>query len=220
LESIAALVVGSFVLTTAVAIFWGAVNSVYDLWMGQNDPGGVTLGAFAAALFTIGLKIALTFVTRWIGRKTGNPAVQALAYDHRNDVIAASGVCVGIVFSRLGYHWVDPVAGALVALVILRTGIHILREASRDLTDAVPGHELHQRLSAIVTGVPGVRAAEEIMAHRFGPYLVLNVIIGVDGTLSVAEGDRIATAVEQTLVRELEMVQRVYVHYHPVRTRA
>ncbi|MCK7481890.1 MAG: cation transporter [Candidatus Moduliflexus flocculans] len=31
LESIAAVVVGAFVLTTAVAIFWDAINRVYDL---------------------------------------------------------------------------------------------------------------------------------------------------------------------------------------------
>jgi len=31
LESIAAVVIGAFVLTTAVAIFWDAINRVYDL---------------------------------------------------------------------------------------------------------------------------------------------------------------------------------------------
>jgi len=30
-ESIAALVVGAFVITTGLAIFWDSVNSVYDL---------------------------------------------------------------------------------------------------------------------------------------------------------------------------------------------
>ena len=44
LESIAALVVGSFVITTAVAIFWNAVNNVYDLLAGQGDFGGATVG--------------------------------------------------------------------------------------------------------------------------------------------------------------------------------
>ena len=220
MESIAALVVGAFVLTTAVAIFWDAVNKVYDLWSGLGDPGGVTMGALAAALFTVGLKIGLAFITQWLGRRTGNPVVKTLAYDHRNDIFAGIGVCIGIVCSRMGYTWVDPLAGAVVALVILRTGIHILNEASGDLTDAVPGRELHNQLAAVVRGVAGVRELEELMAHRFGPYLVLNVIIGIDGTLSVTEGDRIATEVEQALVRELEMVQRVHVHYHPAKADA
>ena len=34
------LVVGSFVITTAVTIFWNAVNNVYDLLVGQGYFGG------------------------------------------------------------------------------------------------------------------------------------------------------------------------------------
>ena len=36
LESIAALMVGAFVITTAVAIFWDAINRVYDLLGGPG----------------------------------------------------------------------------------------------------------------------------------------------------------------------------------------
>lgn len=216
LESIAALVVGAFVLTTAVAIFWDAVNKVYDLWTGQSDFGGASLGALAISLFTVGLKVALTLITRQIGRQTNNPAVSALAYDHRNDIFAASAAGVGIFLGRAGYPWVDPLAGAIVALIILRTGIEILRESSADLMDTVPGRELHQRIVQVLMTIPGVQQVEETQAHRFGPYLVVNVTVGIDGALSLAEGDSIATQVEQTLCREIDLLQRVHVHYHPV----
>ncbi|MFH1563789.1 MAG: cation diffusion facilitator family transporter [Nitrospirota bacterium] len=96
LESIAAMVVGAFVLTTAIVIFWDAVNKVYDLWVGQGDFNGASLGALAVAVFTVGIKIALNSITRQIGRQTNNPAVLALAYDHRNDIFAASAVSLGI----------------------------------------------------------------------------------------------------------------------------
>jgi len=215
LESIAALVVGAFVLTTAVAIFWDAVNKVYDLWMGQGDFTGASVGALAVALFTVGAKIALTLITQQLGRQTNNPAVSALAYDHRNDIFAASAASVGIFLGRMGYPWIDPLAGALVALIILRTGIEIMRESSEDLMDTVPGHELHQRIVQLLMAVPGVQQVEETRAHRFGPYLVINVTIGIDGSLSVADGDQIATQVECALRREIDLVRRVYVHYHP-----
>jgi divalent metal cation (Fe/Co/Zn/Cd) transporter len=54
-----------------------------------------------------------------------------------------------------------------------------------------------------------------VHSHRFGPYLVVNVTIGISGEISVIEGDRIATAVEQLLITNIEMVRKVYVHYHP-----
>jgi cation diffusion facilitator family transporter len=215
LESIAALAVGAFVVTTAIAIFWDAVNKVYDLWTTKNDFGGASLAALAVGLLTVGMKIALTAMTQRIGKQTNNSAILALACDHRNDIYAASAASAGIFLGRMGYTWVDPLAGALVALVILRTGIEILRKSSDDLMDTVPGKMLNHEVTQILSNILGVRQVEEILAHRFGEYLVINVTIGIDGSLTVTEGDRIASEVEHELYRRISLLKRVHVHYHP-----
>jgi cation diffusion facilitator family transporter len=216
LESIAALIVGAFVLTTAVAIFWDAVNRVYDLLSAGAATAGATEGAQFAALFTVGLKIYLSWRTRRIGRQTGNPVVLAIAYDHRNDIFSAAAASVGIFLARHGYPWFDPLAGALVALVILRTGLGILRQSSGDLMDTVPTAELRKKVEASVARMPGVLAVQEMQAHRFGPYIVINLTIAVDGAVSVAEGDAISSRVERALHRDIDLLQRVHVHYHPL----
>ncbi len=215
LESIAALIVGAFVITTAVAIFWDAINKVYGLWTGQVTFEGAAPIALAVAIFTIMLKIVLMVYTRRIGKMTSNLAVSALAKDHRNDVFAASGAALGIFLGRNGLPWGDPLAGAIVALLILRTGIMVLSEASADLMDTVPGDELAEQVHKLLVDVPGVMCVEEVYAHRFGPYLVMNVTVGIDGSLSVAAGDSIACAVEQRLYEKVDLLRRVHVHYHP-----
>lgn len=215
MESIAAVVVGSFVMTTAIAIFWDAVNSVYDLLVGQDGFGGAAIGALWVALFTVALKLGLAVWTQRIGQRTQNAAVLALAYDHRNDVFSALTAAIGIFFGRMGYPWVDPLVGALVALIILRTGIEILRESTADLMDTLPGQALAEQITGLLDAVPGVEQVEEVHAHRFGPYLVVNVTIGIDGSLSVTEGDEIASQVERTLIESIEFMRRVHVHYHP-----
>ncbi len=217
LESIAALIVGAFVITTAIAIFWNAANSVYDFLIGERNFTGATAGALWVALLTIIIKLGLTIFTHRIGQKTKNAAVLALAYDHRNDIFSASAAATGIFLGRMGYPWVDPLAGALVALVILRTGIEIIRESTTDLMDTVPGHSLARQITQLLCTIPGVKQVEEIHAHRFGPYLVVNITIGVDGSLSVAAGDEVASQVERTLYEHVELMRRVHVHYHPVR---
>jgi cation diffusion facilitator family transporter len=215
MESIAAVVVGSFVMTTAIAIFWDAINNVYDLMVGQGDFSGAAIGALWVALLTVALKLGLAVFTQRVGQQTQNAAVLALACDHRNDVFSALAATVGIFFGRMGYPWIDPLAGALVALVILRTGIEILRESTADLMDTLPGRALAQQITELLSSIPGVKQVEEIQAHRFGPYLVANVTIGVEGSLSVADGDKIATQVEHTLTEHIEFMRRVHVHYHP-----
>jgi cation diffusion facilitator family transporter len=215
LESIAALVVGAFVITTAVAIFWDAVTKIYDLWSGQATSEGAAPVALAVALFTVVVKIGLTLYTRRIGKVTGNVAVAALAMDHRNDIFAASGAALGIFLSLIGLPWGDPLAGAIVALLVLRTGISILSDASAELMDTVPGDELAAQVQDVLADVPGVMCVEEVYAHRFGPYLVLNLTVGIDGSLSVAAGDSIASAVERRLYDRIDLLRRVHVHYHP-----
>jgi cation diffusion facilitator family transporter len=176
--------------------------------------------ALGVALFTVALKIVLTIFTRRIGQDTENAAVIALAYDHRNDLMSALAASIGIFLGRQGYLWVDPLAGAIVALFVLRTGIQIIRESSYDLMDTVPGKTLSTKITTLLEPISEVIQIEEIHAHRFGPYLVVNLTIGVDGGLKVAEGDQIANRVEETLYQNIELLSRVYVHYHPARSQA
>ena len=217
LESIASLVVGAFVVTTAVAIFWDAINNVFELLVGETTSQGAELIALWIALFTVIIKIFLTVFTRRIATKTKSPAVLALAYDHRNDIFSATGAAIGIYLGRAGYPWVDPAVGALVALLVLRTGIEIIRQSSSDLMDAVPSRSLAMQISKLLKEIPEVGRLEEVHAHRFGPYMVVNLTIGVDGNLSVQEGDRIATEVERKVIRSIDLIRQVYVHYHPVK---
>lgn len=217
LESIAALVVGSFVVTTAIAIFWEAVNNVFDTVTGATDRTHVSAIALWVALLTVVAKIGLTLYTRRAAMQSGNAAIMALARDHRNDIFSAAGAAIGILISRLGYAWGDPLVGAVVAVVVFLTGLQILRESSAELMDAVPSVALDREVRAVLREMSGLRAVEEVQAHRFGPYFVLNVTVGIDGDLTVREGDQIASQVERALASRVKLVRRVYVHYHPVR---
>lgn len=213
-ESIAALAVSAFVITTGIALFWDAVRNVYNV-LTDRTPEQVNLWALWIALFTVCAKIVLTIYTKRAASAVGNAAILALARDHRNDIFTAIGAASGIILSRLGYPWGDPLVGGVVALIVLWTGIQILRESSEELMAAVPGEELEIQTREALRDIAGLKAVEEVQAHRFGPYFILNITIGVDGTNTVAAGDRIASEVEQTLFSKIALVKRVYVHYHP-----
>lgn len=215
LESIAALVVGAFVITTGAAIFWDSVNSAFDLFVGTAPQLKVRLFALVVAVATIISKIFLMLHANRIGQTTGNLAISALARDHRNDIFASTGAAIGILLNMLGMAWGDPMAGAVVALIVAKTGLDILREASSDLMDNVPSKELAAQIHELLHGMGEIKSIEEIHAHRFGPYLVVNLTIGIEGDLSVREADRIAGTAEKTLISGIEMLRKVYVHYHP-----
>jgi len=214
-ESIGSLLIGSFVITTALAVFWDAVDKIWDFADGVADFTTSHPFALYVALGTVMVKIILTWYIRRLGQETQNPVVAALAFDHRNDLFSASAATVGIFLGQRGFPWVDPLAGALVAVLIFRTGLFILRESSTDLMAIIPSRDLAQRISALLREIDGVTQLEELQAHRFGPHIVVNLTIGIDGTLSVFEGDRIASQVEEVLLASTPNLRRVHVHYHP-----
>lgn len=215
LETIAAIIVGSFIITTALAIFWNSISTVFELIIGQSDFKGPHYIALYVAIFTVILKIILTRWTFKLGKSINNAAILALASDHRNDIFAASAAVIGIFLGRLGFFWVDPLAGAFVSVIIFNTGIVIIRESSEDLMDVVPGKTLCFRIEEVLSPLSEIKVIEEIHAHRFGPYFVINITIGLDGSLNIKEGDKIATIVEERIKENIEFIRKVYVHYHP-----
>ncbi len=216
MESIAAVVVGAFVMTTAVVIFYDAVDEVYQLWIGKSQFRGAEPVALWVALVTVILKVWLTMLTGRIGRETGSIAVLAVARDHRNDIFSITAAAVGIFLGR-SYPWVDPMAAAVVAVLIMYTGITILRESSADLMNVLPSKPVAERIRRLIEVLPDVQQVEEIHAHRIGSHLMVDVTIGIDGNLTVADGDQIANRVEDTLRDNIEFLHRVSVHYHPSR---
>jgi cation diffusion facilitator family transporter len=214
-ESVAALVVGAFVMATAVAIFWESVNTAFDILTGNAEQKPVRAFALIVVTVTIAIKILLMLQASSAGRKTANLAVTALASDHRNDILASVGAGLGILFSLLGKPIFDPLAGAVVAILVFKTGIDILRASTSELMDDLPPRDIESRIRTVISGIREVETLEAVHAHRFGPYLVVNMTIGIDGGLTVSEGDRIADLAEERLCRNIEMLRRVYIHYHP-----
>lgn len=217
LESIAAVVVGAFVITTAISIFWASINNVYELLTEISDFQGASQLALWIALFTIILKIWLSIWTSSIGKQTNSSVITALAADHRNDIFSALAATIGIIFGQMGFLWVDPLAGGIVSIIILLTGVEIIRESTADLMNTLPGKDLTADIRNKLKSLDEVLEVEEIHGHRFGLYMVVNITIGISPDFTVAEGDRIATRVEEILTDEIEYMRRVFVHYHPAR---
>lgn len=215
-ETIAALVVGAFVITTGFAIFWDSVNVAFDLMTGEIAVMAVRSFALYTAIATIVIKIILMIQARFVGYATKNIAVIAIARDHRNDIFASLGAAIGMSLSMLGTIWADPAAGAIVAIIVAKTGFDILREATDDLMDDVPDKELDEQIKAALLDDASIRRIDEIHAHRFGPYLVANITICIDGSLSVARADLIATIAEKKLLERIDMLRKVYIHTHPI----
>jgi len=216
LESIAAIVVGAFILTTGIAIFWESINKVYELITNTEIGRSASGWALVIAIGTFCLKIFLYYYTSRTAKRTHNPTLRALTNDHLNDIMASVAVIIGVIMGRLGYYWMDPAAGAIVALYIVKTGIEIIMDSSSELMDSLPDDEFTRELRDVSMLVRGVKGIEELGIHRFGPYYTISMTIAVAGELSIDEAHEISHDVEERLLKHFDNgLRKVHIHYHP-----
>jgi cation diffusion facilitator family transporter len=216
LETISAIVVGAFILTTGITIFWESINKVYELLTGVDAGRSASAWALMIAIFTFAVKLGLYFYTRKTAKHTHNPTLRALANDHLNDIMASVAVIVGVVLGRMGYYWMDPAAGAVVAIYIIKTGVEIIMDSSSELMDHIPDDDFGKELRDLTLLVEGVKGIEELGVHRFGPYYTISMTISVAGNISIDEGHNISHKVEQRLLDHFNNgLRKVHIHYHP-----
>src|SRR2546430_15795672 len=85
------------------------------------------------------------------GQQLSSDLLIADAAHTRADVFITIGVLIGVLFSRQGHAWVDPVVAILVALLIVRVAYQILSRAVPVLVDerAIPEPTIRQSAQAV-----------------------------------------------------------------------
>ena len=202
MESIAALIVGSFVITTAIAIFWTAVNGIFDQWQGKAEAGSANLGAlWVAPVHRGGQDRPDRLYPRRRGkdRQPGHPRPgfrpsQRRLFGpgrQRGHLFGPPGPPLGRPSGRRPGRPAHPAHRHRHP-----APVHRRPDGSR-----CPAISWTARIRSVLDRIPDIRSVEEIHAHRFGPYFVINLTIGIDGAMDVRSGDAIATRVEEDVDR-------------------
>ena len=167
----------------------------------------------AVLVATLGTNILVAWYENRRGFQLGSELLIADAAHTRTDVFITIGVLMGVLFSRQGYVWVDPVVAIGVALLIVRVAYQILSRTVPVLVDerAIPEPTIRESAQAVA----GVRSAYGIRS-RGGKAGVryAEVTIAVDRGANVAAAHAIADAVEERLKQDLEL-REVTVHVEP-----
>ncbi|HOP69776.1 MAG: cation diffusion facilitator family transporter [Dethiobacteria bacterium] len=152
----------------------------------------------------------------------GSESLLASAWDHRSDVFSSLGVLLSVVGSILGAHlniqwlrYLDPLAGLLMACLIVKVALEILSRSIRHLMDAAPREELMEEIRQLAEGTEGVRGVSWIRGRYVGSRLYIDLAIKVEGTKTVHEGHRIAHSIKDAILEADTGVGDVLVHVDP-----
>lgn len=209
-ESVAAVVVAAIMGLIGLDVAASAAMAVFRPQLEAPHGAAIWVGLFSA-LYMFGVYLH----NIRLSARTGSKALAAAAYDNRSDALTSVGTVVGILGARAGWTWMDPVAGFVIALIIIRTAWHIGAEAGHSLMDGFDVKEL-ESIRLRVRRVEGVTGVLDARARQLGNVTAIEVTISVDPALNVMEAHAISDRVERALLSQ-RSVKHVHVHIEPER---
>lgn len=207
-ETLGALLIVIFLSVSIFELLRGAVARLAE----GSAPPTVSLESLGLLAVTLGLNVMVTVVEGRAGRRLNSELLLADAVHTRTDVLITVAVLGGLVLSRLGLWWADPVLAIIVAAMVGRAGYAIVRRAMPSLVDERAYDAQTIRHEAEM--VPGVHAAYSIRSRGAANTLFAELTIAVDGRSDVTSAHGIADAVEDRLRNALQF-QEVVVHVEP-----
>jgi cation diffusion facilitator family transporter len=209
-ESLSALLVALVILATGGWILSTSIHSIIDNRF--QSPGMI---AVVAAFLTILIKEWLYRFTQKTGTELASPSLLAIAKDHRKDAITSISTLVGVSGAYFGLRIMDPLAAGLTAFFILHVGYQTFRDAAHDLMDGSAPPDFIEKVTRLAESVERVEHVHDIRGRRTGQYMVIDLKLEMDPSMTVKESHAIATQVKQLIFEAFPNVGDVMIHINP-----
>lgn len=211
-ETLAAFSVGAVLAAGGIVVCWQSVQNVGDV----HPPPSMI--AIVALLTAIGVRGIMSVVKFRIGRRIHSASLVADAWNDTVDILAASAALTAVsltMYDADRFLAADHYGGFAVGLIVVLTGIRVVRDASLDLMDTMPDEAMLDEVRVEARTVPGVVAVEKVYARKTGFRYHIDLHVEVDPWLTVAASHGIAGDVRATLRANVEWVADVLVHIEP-----
>ena len=216
-ETLATTLIGLALLIVAVGIVYSALTKIIH-WAQGGTLEAPGLLALWAALLSIILKEAVFHYSMVQARKLNSQAVEANAWHHRSDALSSIGTAIGIggaIF--LGERWtvLDPMAGIIVGLFIIKVAIDLLRNGIGDLMEHSLPDEVESEILQLAGSIPGVTEPHDLHTRRIGNHYAIELHILMDDDISLREAHNKSEEVENILREHYGKETHISVHVEP-----
>ncbi|MFQ3475998.1 cation transporter [Halonotius sp. F2-221B] len=204
------------------AMFVGAVIVVLGGYLLYESVRGLLAGSdieFSYYLLgALGFAMADMYLAYWYTERANvgldSTALTALAKDCLNDLYTTIAAIIGIIGVRLGFPILDPIAGAVVSLLVVYQGVAIGRENLGYLVGAAPTADQRGAVEDVLAAHDDVAGYHDLAVFYDGTVIEVEVHVEVDGELTIRE----AHDIESELVDELTALTDVgdaHIHLDP-----
>ena len=216
-ETLATTLIGIALAAVAVGMAYSAVLSLLFCYKGGTLQPPRMLALWAAALSLLIKELVYRYTIRG-ARRLASPALEANAWHHRSDALSSIGTLVGIGGAiLLGDKWtvLDPLAGLVVSLFILRVAWRLLKQGLDELLEASLPDDVEKDILAVVCAFPDVHDPHHLRTRRIGSRYAIELHIRMDGSLPLATAHERASEIEQALKERFGSTTHITLHVEP-----
>lgn len=213
IESIASLILSMILFITGFEIGLSGINVlINNEFETMKTPG---IFALIAAIISILVKECMYWYTIRGAKIIKSDALKADAWHHRSDALSSIGALIGIILSRMGYKFFDPLASILIAILIIKVAVEIFLEATDKLVDKSCDEKTIEEIKKIVLKQDGVLGIDDIKTRVFANKIYVDIEIAADGEKTLFETHKIAEKVHYEVERKFQDIKHIMVHVNP-----
>jgi len=208
-ETLAALMIGGFLVLAAWEIGWSAVNRL-------QDTAAITLTplTFAVMAGTLLVNIGVSTYQIREGKRLNSELLLADAANTRTDVFVTLSVIVSMgIVALTGWTGVDTLAALVVVGLIGHAAYRILLDTGRVLVDTAPYST--EELTTLVIDVPGVRQVMRARSRGTVDSAHIDIDVLVDAHMTTAHTAALTQAIRERLYANLDQIAEIEVHFVP-----
>lgn len=213
IECVAAILLAFVLLVTGLAIGAGALQKIAG--RGEERLAAPGVLALIAAVVSIVSKEAMFRYTRINARRIGSTSLMANAWHHRSDALSSVGSLIGIGGARLGYPILDPIAGLLICVFIVKAAYDIFMDAIKKMVDHSCDADMEKLLYSHILNEEGVLSIDRLSTRVFGNKIYVDLEIGADGSKPLCDAHRVAEQVHDSIEKSFPEVKHIMVHVNP-----
>lgn len=212
-ETLFALGIGAFLFFICFNLFKEGIGRIINPVVPRVDAA-----SFAVLVTTLCVNIIVMTYEYRKGRALKSDILISDSMHTKSDILTSISVIVALVAVRIGFPVVDPVVTLLIALFIAHTGLEIVRDASRILTDTV-AIENTKTIERIVLGVNGVRTCHKIRTRGRGDDIHIDLHVQVSPNMHVDNAHKVCYEIENAIKKSIPGAADVIVHIEPCERR-
>lgn len=209
-ENVSGFVEALLILFAAILIIYEALKKVISGSSIENVGPGL-LVMFVSAF----VNFIISTVLMKISKRTNSIALEADALHLLTDVATALGVFLGLILVKItGLSIIDPIAAILVACLIIKTSIDLIKKSLNDLVDSKLSDEDIEKIVIIINSHRDITGYHRLRTRQCGENKQIDIHLIINRNFSLIEAHDLCDKVESEIKVSLPK-SYVLIHAEP-----